>query len=353
MRLLPFRRSLLALAGLAVALNGCQGNIGSGSGLGIPAAPQYNQPAGPGGASGQSRQRAVDGAVYLTPEMATLPLPALNGFAVTLQLGTPPPSPSPSPSPSAAASATSTLRPGTRRTKMRAVASPSPAPSPTPAASGVPASSATGLASASPAPSGSGAPAGGPPSAVPSPKGSGLGSKTVTKLVVYPDDAPGVPTPQPSGNVQTFAVRKALVRGYIKPGADVALYGLGAVKFTIPADEDTAQRGYTVAIFAAGRRHHDTVLATDPAASVSAHVVASSAVDGLVLKKSVSYLLVLYADELAATPGPVPSGYPSPGMNPFVTPVPGGLATPVSGTPGGPGRVGAPYPPASTPPYPH
>ncbi len=319
MRVSPIQLTSLAVAAFAIALGGCQGNLGSGSGLSLPATQPNAQPPGPGGAAAQTRQRTLDGAVYLTPDMTTLPLPPLDGFAVTLQLGATPPSPTPSPTATPTSSATPARRNAKhvkRRTKTRAVAV-------------MVAATETAQPSGGP-PSASSIPSAAPAAASPSPARSGAGVKTVTKLVVYPEDAPGAPTPQPSGNVQTYPVRKALVRGFIKPGVEIALYGLAAVRFTIPAEEDTAQRGYTVAVFAAGRHHHDALVASDPKASVATHVVASSALDGLVLKKNVSYLLVLYADELAATPGAVPAGYPAPGNNPFVTPLPGGSAGPNS-----------------------
>lgn len=366
MRVLPFFFSPLAMVGVAIALGGCQGNLGSGSGLSIPAAAPYNQPGGPGNAAPQSRQRTLDGGVFLTEDMATLPLPDLDGFGVTLQLGTPPPTPSPTPSgttpaPSAGPASATTKR----RTKLRAATALAAVP-PTPALS---ANSASPSAAPSPGPSPSGAslgspaPTGSPLAANASPlaaNGSPLATKasplatkapakTVTKLVVYPDDAPAAPTPQPSGNIQSYPVRKALVRGYLKPVADLPLYGLGAIKFTIPTAEDTDGRGYTVALFASGKHHRDTLVASDPKATSAAHIVASEALDGLVLKKNIGYLVVLYADELAATPAPVPSGYPQPGNNPFYTPGPS-TSPPGSNLPG----AGQTYPyPSPTPTYPH
>lgn len=345
------RLASLFVAGTAIALAGCQGNLGSGgAGISLPQTQPYGQPAGPGGATTQSRERVLDGAVFVTADMATIPLPPLDGFAVNLQLGTPPPSPSPTPSSAGPAVSASpgTPRPGVpHRLKTRAVAlaaAPSPSPSSPPSAA---------PASAAPSPSPSTSPAGGPSPAASSPgplasgsakpasspSGSPATPKTVTKLAVYPDEAPSAPTPEPSGNVQTYPVRKALVRGYVKPGADVPLYGLAAAKFTIPELEDTAQRGYTVAVFLAGKRHHEKLVVADARAAIVDHVVSSGATDSLVLKKDVGYLFVLYADELAPTPGAVPSGYPSPGNNPFYTPAP-------SGAPG------APYPPNGTSPAP-
>lgn len=344
MRVSRFGSSPLAVVAVLVALAGCQGNLGSGSGLSIPAAQPYGQPGGPGNPAPQTRQRSLDGAVFLTSEMASLPLPTLDGFAISLALGTPPPTPSPTPSgyvaPTPTASASASPR-TPRRVKTRALAAPTATTSPAP----VPDSSASPLASASSAsPTASatandaanGATSASPAAGStkrPTPGASPAVPKTVTKLVVYPDDAPAAPTPAPTGSVQSYPVRKALVRGSIKPAADLPLYGLGAVRFTIPSDEDTTGRGYTVAIFAAGKRHHESLVAGDPKATVASHVVASGALDALVLKKNTTYAIVLYADELPATPSPAGVGYPAPGSNPFATPQPGVTAT--GGTPSG------------------
>jgi hypothetical protein len=98
----------VAGAGLAFALAACQGSSGTGA-LSIPA-PAYNAPAGPAAAN-VSRQQNLDGEVTLSPERTDIPLPALDGFSVTLALGTPPPA-SQAPavaSPSAAASSSAGL----------------------------------------------------------------------------------------------------------------------------------------------------------------------------------------------------------------------------------------------------
>ncbi len=346
MRLVTTRLVTLGSFAFAAMLAACQGNLGSGSGLSLPATPPYNQPGGPGGAAApQSRQRALDGAVYVTADMNEIPLPALNGYGVTLALGTPSPTPSPSPVATTAPSRGPAGR--ARRTRTRAgvrpqgsVALVAPSAAPSPAAAGSAPSTglqtaSPGAASASAGPNAFGASASASSSAAPLPSGAtprpppattgspGV-SKTATKTTVFPDDAPAAPSPQPSGNVQTFAVRKAIVRGFIQPGSAISLYGLGAVRFTIPTAEQTAGRGFTVAVYTVGRRHHATLVTADPAPVLAKDVVASTHADPLVLKKGVGYLLMLYGDELPATPGPVPSGYASPGNNPFVTPYPTG-----------------------------
>jgi len=90
-----------ALGAGAIGLSACQGNIGGGSGLSIPQAPGYNNPAGPGGAQSSSRERVLEGAVYLSSKLSEVPLPQLAGFSVALELGTPGPLSSPQSSPGA------------------------------------------------------------------------------------------------------------------------------------------------------------------------------------------------------------------------------------------------------------
>ncbi len=160
--------------------------------------------------------------------------------------------------------------------------------------------------------------------------------KIATKTTVYPDDAPAAPSPKPTGEVQTFAKRTAIVRGYLEPAGDVTLYGLGAVRFTIPQAEQTSGRGFTVAVFAAGKKHHEQLIAFDAAPTLLDNVIASAlASEPLVLKKTTGYLIMLYGDELPPTPPPAGS-YPTPGTNPFPT------QTPEAGQPGSPQQPGYP-----------
>jgi hypothetical protein len=132
------------------------------------------------------------------------------------------------------------------------------------------------------------------------------------------------------------------------PAKDITLYGLGAVRFTIPSTEQTPQRGFTIAIFQSGKHHHDKLLASDTAPSLSNDTIASSRSDAsIVLKKDTGYLLMLYGDEAPSTPAPVQPGYPTPGNNPF--PAPSGFGTQQPGMP-----VQPPYPgnPTYQPGYP-
>ncbi len=373
----PVRALALAVA-VTLMLSDCQGNIGSGSGLSIPQAPSQGQPAGP--QQSASRERALEGAVYmnLASPLPDLPLPTIGGFGIDIALGTAPPSPSPAPS----ATATAASKSGSKRARTSAVsrrayrvaaltfsdqsspaasAIPSSAPSTT-AASPAPAASTGAVthlsdvpsasASGSPAASASGSPAAAS-SSKPGHHGHvtvAVGPKIETKTVAYPDDAPAAPTPEPTGAVQTFPNRKPLVRGYILPATDVPIYGLGAVRFLLPKTELTPGRGYTIAIFTAAKHHKGKLLEYDTAPVVSATSVASSFDDDpIVFKKSIGYEIVIYADEGLATPVAVPSGYPQSGANPFYTAAPPGS----QGQPGQPGYGATPLPPGYSPtPYP-
>ena len=305
----------------AVALASCQGNIGGGSGLSIPQAPSYNQPAGPAGAAAPSRQRLLEGAVYLSPKLGEVPLPQLAGFAVAIELGTPGSSPAPGSSTIPGAPVKAALnpkRPATIATVRLPEASGSPLADPSASASAALAVPASAGASA-PASAASAVPAGKPTSA-PSPAGTGPGPKIETKTTIYPDDAPIAPTPIPTGEVQTFYKRVPLVRGYVQPGSDLSLYGLAAIRFTLPASELTPKRGFTIALYENGKHHHDRLLGFDTQPALTSSVVASALTDPVVLKKGMGYLLMLYGDDTGSTPAPVASGYPPPGNNPFPMP---------------------------------
>jgi hypothetical protein len=329
--------------GAMVALGACQGNIGGGSGLSIPQAPGFGQPAGPSnGAPSQSRERVLDGAVYLGSKLTEVPLPTLAGFSIAIELGTPGPSASPTGVPAATqlGSPAAKLAGGIRSVSPLAP----PAASVTPSAS-APGSPAAAAASASPP----GSPA---PATSPSPtKGSSAapgptpGPRIATKTTIYPDDAPSAPTPIPTGEVQTFVHRTAIVRGYLQPETDLSLYGLGAIRFTIPSTELLPRRGFTIAVYESGKHRHDHLIAYDTDPAVGNSFIASDESDPLVLKKGIGYLLLLYGDDTAPTPAPaqVAPGYPSPGNNPFPTPT--GSAYP-PGVYGGPTPY-SPYPTAT------
>jgi hypothetical protein len=331
-----------AMLGTVVTVSACSGNLGSGGVGGLPVTPGgttgYQQPAGPANAASASRERDAEGAVYLTSDMRSLPLPTLDGFALAISLESPAPTTAPSAAPSATAAASLRQKVSRVVTEVAQVAvpseaaasplasgSPSPSPSPSPVAS-----AATPKSSPSPSPT----PKSGTHTATPNPNASG--PKIDTKLVIYPEAAPDAPTPVPSGNVQQFTKRTAIVRGYLSPAIDLPIYGLAAAHFTIPKDEQTAGRGFTIAIFTSVKKHRE-LIASDPEAKLSDNVVASTLTTPFTLKKGTAYDVLLYGDELAATPAPVPSAYPTPGTNPFVTPMP-------SGYPGSPNGFQTPYP---------
>ena len=311
----------------AVGLAACQGNLGS-SGLSIPQGGTYGQPGGPGqagvyGPNSASRQRTVDGAVSLSADRKEIPLPTVDGFSVTLDVTS---------LAIVAPNASGTL---TRTTTGSGSPEPQPSPAPSVAVTGSPSAGGTAKPGAgSPAPSPSPQASSGPS------KHASPAPKIVTKTIVYPDDAPAPPSPEPSGDVQTFFKRTAIVRGYIESPADITVAGASALHFTITKSEQLTGRGFTIAIYQTGKKHHERLLADDSNAVLSNNIVGASENDPLVLKKDQGYLLMLYGDEVPATPGP----YPSAGNNPL--PLPSGYTTAVPGQPGAPGQ----YPPGQQPP---
>jgi hypothetical protein len=325
-----------------VAVSACSGNLGSGGVGGLPVTPGgttgYQQPAGPGGAAPASRERDAEGAVYLAAGMSTLPLPTVDGFSLTLSLASPAATTAPSVVASAVASPSLRQKVSRVVTEVAQVASPSEAAA-SPIASGSPSPSPSpspiaATATPKPSPSASPTPKAGAHTATPNPNASG--PKIDTKLVIYPESAPDAPTPAPTGNVQQFTKRMAIVRGYLSPAIDLPIYGLAAARFTIPKDEQTAGRGFTIAIFTSVKKHRE-LIASDPEAKLADNVVASTLTTPFTLKKGTAYDIILYGDELAAPPATVPSAYPTPGTNPFVTPMP-------SGYPGSSSGFQTPYP---------
>jgi len=342
----------LACAGsfsMVVAIAACQGNIGGGSGLSIPQAPSYNQPAGPQSAAGPTRERVLDGAVYLGPKLNEVPLPQLGGFAIAIELGTPGPAPSPS---LVGGSARPTgLTPAAAAIALRPAAVASPAPPTSPPASPSSAASSPALAGSAPASATASADGSAPPptaSRAPSPAPSAVPPKITTKTVIYPDNAPAPPTPIPTGEVQVFTKRTAIVRGYLQSETEISLYGLAAVHFTVPANELLPKRGFTIALYENGKHRHDRLIAYDTSPTVATSIVSSAQTDPLILKKGVGYLLLLYGDETPPTPAPaqVAPGYPSPGNNPFPMPSGSGAVYP---TPYNPYATPTPYNPYAPP----
>ncbi len=269
----------------------------------MPGPPAYNSPQGPGSSSSQSRQRVVEGAVFLESDLKEIPLPSLDGFSVVLELGSPASStPTPSANAKGSKSAGARTSPGaTAQSQGRAARGADTLIEAAQAATVSPASPSPAASASSPpaAPAGKSA----PPASSPAPKATPKGPKITTKTTVYPDAAPAAPSPQPTGDVQTYGVRTAIVRGYLLSAVALNLYGLGAVRFTIPAEEEKDGRGFTIAVFEEGHHHHTSLLAFDAGAKESGGVVSASGTKPLALKKNTGYVLMLYGDQLAPDTG--------------------------------------------------
>jgi len=99
-----------------------------------------------------------------------------------------------------------------------------------------------------------------------------------------------------------------------------------AVRFTIPAQEQTKARGYTIALFESLKHGKTRLLAWDPVAALAENAVspATAARAPIALKKNVGYYFVLYGDDLG--PVPTPSGSFPPANNRL-------LGSPTPGTP--------------------
>jgi hypothetical protein len=301
-----FRRVAYVVAVVAaLGVAACSGSMGGGSSL---PAPQGYNPTPNSAAAAILREHTTAGAIYLAKDLTELDFPSSTGFGFAIDLGTPKPK--------------TALTAGGSASKASSV---TPAPSPSPAPS--PTASATVKKSG----------------ATPSPEPSG--PKIDTHVTIFPQDAPVAPTPAPTGDVQSFATRVAIMRGTMMSSIDLKICSLSCVRFKLPKDERPEGRDYTVAIFEQHKHRKFSLVAWDSDATLEGDTVTvEGATKEITLKKKQGYIFVLYGDDLEPTP--VPKGYPAQGNNPFVTPQPGGR-------PGYPGQQqpGQPYYGPPTPYY--
>ena len=290
----------------AVSIAACSGGMGTGTGL--PAPPGYN-PTPSAAAAAILREHTTAGAIYLEKDVAELKFPASAGFGFSLDLGEPGAQPT-----------------GAAHAKPTASPSPSPSTAPSPGPSVSPTAAAKSKAKSKPTPA-------------PTPSGPRID----TKVTVFPQDAPSAPTPEPTGDTQSFAQRVPVVRSYMMSQTELKLSSLSAVHFKLPKDERPEGRGFTIAVFEQHKHRKYGLIAWEPQATLEGDsVTVDEASTPITLKKKMGYVFVLYGDGLEPTP--VPRSYSSPGANPFVTPQP-------SGRPGFGSPFGAPTPYGGQPPY--
>src|SRR5208283_4298937 len=102
---------------------------------------------------------------------------------------------------------------GTAVTKAAANAAASPSPSPKPTASPSP----------TPQPRGK--------RGKPAPNPTPSGPRIDTKVAIFPLDAPAAPTPQPTGDTQSFAQRVPVMRVWMMSQTDIKIVSLAAAHF--------------------------------------------------------------------------------------------------------------------------
>jgi hypothetical protein len=314
-RISAWLRTLLLAAPLVIA--GCTSSMGGST---MPPSP-----AGPEGAPNQgiqpaaapvSRQKVAEVSVPLASAAPQLQASGPNGFGLVIDLTKPASAASPKPGASATATATA-----------KASAKPSPSPTPKPSPTATPTPAPTGSAKPSPAPSGT-------PS----------GPAVSMRFTIYPDG-----TQKPPGDFESdFTRRVPVVDILLKPSVNLKLYSLAALGVQIPSSENTASRGFTVALYETRKFHKDREMEYHVDAQVSDGVVrATSAKDALDLAKGHEYTIILFGDPLAATPSAYsPPNYP--GMPGFGQSQQNGNAPTMQQPGGGSQRPGAtpptPYP---------
>ena len=127
------------------------------------------------------------------------------------------------------------------------------------------------------------------------------------------------PSPEPTGDVQSYAERVPIMRTYLMSQTEIKLASLAAIHFKLPKEERPDGRGFTVAVFESHKHKKFGLIAWQAEATLDGDTVtADESADPITLRKKMGYVFVLYGDDLQPTP--VPRGqYPAPGNNPFAT----------------------------------
>jgi hypothetical protein len=135
-----------------------------------------------------------------------------------------------------------------------------------------------------------------------------MGPNVSMRFTIYPDG-----TQKPPGDFDSsFTRRVPIVDVLLKPSVTLKLYSLAALGIQIPSAEDTASRGFTIALYETRRYHKDRLMEDHVDAQIGSGVVrATNSKDALELSKGHEYTAILFGDPLAATPSPYsPPGYP-------------------------------------------
>jgi hypothetical protein len=119
---------------------------------------------------------------------------------------------------------------------------------------------------------------------------------------VHPDAAPAYTPRDPAA---TAPPKRAVMEIALSASVDTTLpAGLSAFALTLPQAELPKGRSFVLQAFEEEKRHKTRSLAVSYDATPSAGALSFSGSDPLALAKDRRYLVILYADPLAATPAP-------------------------------------------------
>ncbi|HTV72419.1 MAG TPA: hypothetical protein VME66_01780, partial [Candidatus Acidoferrales bacterium] len=189
------------------------------------------------------------------------------------------------------------------------------------------------------------------PPATPTPKPTPPPLVNLT-IIPYPKYAPDAPGPAPSAS--SPPLRHAIIRAEFSCQGPLTLSSLDSLLFTVPAEELFPGRGFSVLLLEEAKHKRDTVLYGDTGAQLDATtntIHTTGAVGPMVLLGNHHYAAVLYGDDPASTPAPVPTtrfgASPTPSGAPGVPGAPGIGATAAATS--SPGLVPTPIPPPANP----
>ncbi len=284
----------------ALALSSCSGNFGGGTSAPGALPPVSTPGAGPLGgqlpATPTPRPSMTpppgDTASYaLADAQHGWQCPQQAGFTCMIALNQPSPSPTPSVAPDG-----------------KTGASPSPSPSPSLTPSPVPSASASATT----------LPGGSSPAPVPTPSPTPRGPTVTLKIEAMPKDAPTMVNQKPGALPTT-----ALFLARMVMSDDFNLNGWATATFTLPK-EQIGGRGFALQLFRETGNHHKTV--DTPIANFNQSTIKGDtltfqfAEPATTVKKHETWVIVLYGDDIPASP--VPSGSPSASPSPRSTAAP-------------------------------
>ncbi|MDQ6930988.1 MAG: hypothetical protein M3126_10015 [Candidatus Eremiobacteraeota bacterium] len=288
------RLRLVALAGIALLVAACQGSFSSGPQIpqlpGTATGPSTTAPQSAASGTEQKPLTAQPQTFALTDAPSGFKCPDAGGYSCVIRFNIPPETPTPVPTRA------------NSKNKKRTI-TPSPSPSPTPSPTPVPSPSAVASTSPGASPHGS---------ASPNASATPAGGTISISLVALPADVPKMVITDQKNAVPTIPLMRltlVLSNSYI-------LDGPASIVFTLPKDQLVENRSFAIQLFEETvhkkKTDHKPLFTLTKSTLEKEQLTFAFRPPKIELPKDHHYLVVLYADQLPATPLPAASASASP-----------------------------------------